>query len=309
MNNDFRIIPGYEFYGVDCVGNVKSFERNIILSTYLLNGYLVVDTYRGSLTTTLPVHRAVALAWVNNLSPFNFTIVNHKDGNTLNNYYCNLEWTNHIGNNNHAINSGLRNDNIPCRVREFQTGNVFHFNSMSQAAIFMGLPKDAPIERLYPKMFGKLISEQYEFRFLNDPTPWFYESRTEMIQPSRYMINVLNNDGSVNEVYSNRKLIKDYNLYKAPSKSIDGLVTFANEVYNDKTFSYRDSYSEDRFRVTRQTKESKAVEITARKDNDCLSFNSLTKCAYHFNVDRSTIFNRLNNNKTLNGWIFTTTAS
>lgn len=309
MSDDFKIIPGYEFYGVDYVGNVKSFERNIILSTYLLNGYLVVDTYRGSLTTTLPVHRAVALAWVNNPNPLHFTIVNHKDGNALNNYYCNLEWTNYIGNNNHAINNGLRNDNISCKVREFQTGNVFHFNSMSQAAIFMGLPKDAPIERLYPKMFGKLISGQYEFRFLNDPTPWFYESRTEMIQPSRYMVNVSNNDGTVNEVYSNRKLIKDYNLYKAPNKSIDGLVSFANEIYNDKTFSYRDSYSENRFRITRQTKESKAVEITARKNNECLSFNSLTKCAYHFNVDRSTIFNRLNNNKTLNGWIFTTIAS
>jgi len=175
IEEEFRVIPGYEGYSTNKHGVIKSIERDLILSQYLLNGYLIVDAFRGALTETLPVHRAVALAWVLNPNPTLFNIVNHKDGNPANNWYRNLEWTDHSGNNYHAVNFGLRSDNIPCKIRDFYTSTIHDFNSISQAVSFMGLPSDTPMAVLRPKQFGRLVARKYEFRFIDDPTPWFYE--------------------------------------------------------------------------------------------------------------------------------------
>lgn len=306
MNQEvFRIIPGYENYGVTQYGLIKSFDRDLILYLYLLNGYLAVDTFRGSLTETLPIHRAVALAWVVNPNPVNFTIVNHKDGDTSNNWFENLEWTNHSGNNYHAVNNGLRSDNIPCKIRDFYTSEVTHFSSMSQASEFMGLSKTAHITELRPKMFGKLVADRYEFRFSDDPTPWFYENRHELVPPSRYMVTIKDSDGATKEVYSNRALLKEYQLYDSPSKSILQLAEFGNKIHPDKEFSVMDSYSETQHRVQRNTNGSSPIPICASKSEQNLSFPSLTQCANYFNVDRSSILSRLNNGNKLDGWTFT----
>ncbi len=52
------------------------------------------------------VHRLVAEYFVPNDSPSEFTVVNHKDSNHLNNNADNLEWTTILGNNHHAIANG-----------------------------------------------------------------------------------------------------------------------------------------------------------------------------------------------------------
>lgn len=304
MNEKFRVIPGYEGYCVSKDGVVMSLVRDLVLRQYLLNGYLIVDTFRGALTETLPVHRAVALAWVNNPNPESFTVVNHRDGNPMNNEWKNLEWTTYSGNNYHAVNFGLRNDNIPCKVRNFITKNVHEFSSMAQASEFMGLPKDAPIERLYPKMFGKLIRACYEFRFADDPTPWFYETRSKIIAPSRYMVIVTEPDGSTKEIYSNREMLRQYQLYDSPGKSIPALAQYASQIYPDKRFNVRDSYVEKQFRLRRNTKASIAQPIRANRCDEQMTFESLTKCANYFQVDRSSILNRLDNGKELDGWTF-----
>lgn len=48
------------------------------------------------------VHRLVAMAWIDN--PNNLEVVNHKDGNGLNNRPENLEWCDQKHNVNHANN-------------------------------------------------------------------------------------------------------------------------------------------------------------------------------------------------------------
>ena len=51
------------------------------------------------------VHRLVAKAFVSN--PHNYRVVNHLDGNKLNNKANNLEWTTFEGNSLHAFKAGL----------------------------------------------------------------------------------------------------------------------------------------------------------------------------------------------------------
>jgi hypothetical protein len=306
---EYRVIPGYEGYCVSNAGMIKSIERDLILQRYCLNGYLIVDAFRSSLTETLPVHRAVALAWVPNPDPVTFTVVNHLDGNPFNNWYKNLEWTTYSGNNYHAVNNGLRVDNICCKVRDFVTGNVVEFSSIAQAAEYMGLGKDTPICMLRPKKFGSLVADRFEFRFAEDPEPWFYGNRQERVPPSRYMVNVRESNGDVREVYSTRALLKDYQLYDSPSKAVSALAQYGNQIYPDKQFEVRDSYAEEQLRVTRKTKQSKRQSVIARFGKETLEFDSLTQCAKRFHVDRSSIVNRLDNGKDLDGWTFTQSLS
>lgn len=298
-----RVIPGYETYGVTKAGIVVSFESGTILRRYLFDGYIYVDLFKETIKP-LRVHRLVALAWVVNPNPNRFTIVNHRDGIRINNWWENLEWTDYSGNNYHAINAGLRSDNIRCCVRDFYTKQVHEFASMAQAKEFMGLRKDVRVEQLSLKQFGALIEGRFEFRFANDSTPWLYENRTELVPPSRYMVVVLEPNGETREVYSNRDLLQRYQLYRSSSRSIPGLVDYGNSLYPDHEFSYRDSYAEEQHRVSRNIK-SQAQPILAVRGVEELDFQSLTQCANHFDVDRSVIVLRLNSGQDLDGWTFT----
>lgn len=90
-------IKGYEgLYEIDNLGNVFSVitttsRRKGILKPYLnTSGYLRVNLYKDSKVKKFYIHRLVAQAFIPN--NFGFEVVNHKDGNKLNNCVSNLEW-------------------------------------------------------------------------------------------------------------------------------------------------------------------------------------------------------------------------
>jgi len=118
---NIKEIPGYEgIYSITNDGRVYahpktgsgahlgkwlkpwlSFSRKRNKNTYLMVSLCMNNTKLKSL-----IHRLVAQAFVPN--PNNLKIVNHKDGNKLNNHYLNLEWSTHGKNIKHAYDSGLR---------------------------------------------------------------------------------------------------------------------------------------------------------------------------------------------------------
>jgi len=304
MDNEFRVIPGYEGYSVSCHGVIKSIKRNLVLTQYMLNGYYIVDSFRGSLTETLPVHRAVALAWVMNTKPNAYTVVNHIDGIPTNNRWLNLEWTDYSGNNYHAVNNGLRNDNLQCSLRDYTTGKITTFSSVAQAAESMGYLKCTPLSMLRPKKYGTLLKDRYEFRHKSDTTPWFYEGRSERVEPTRYLVLITEN-GKTREVsYTTTALLKEYQLYDSPSKAIPELIKLAQLRNPQIKFEVKDSYKEVQHERLRQTKPSPRLGIRAMNQTTNITFRSLTVAAKYFEVDRSTIKNRVNTDKDFNGWIF-----
>lgn len=299
--DEFKEIPGYPGYAVDRFGNVVSVERKILLYKFVLNGYWNVSLFRGSKTKTLAVHRAVALAWLDSPpADTSVTMVNHKDGNKLNNWYTNLEWATCLDNNLHALKNGLRTDNESCEVRDFNTGQVLEFYSVSEACVFMGIPK-RPIVQLRSAFYGKLIAGRYEFRLKSDPDEWFYEGVAEKIRPSRYRIICIHENGDRETFYSQKQTLAGLQLYESQERSMKALAEFAKKLYPKKKIFLEvklDTAKSPRIRGKR----SDARDIIARDmySGVEISFPSLRACAKHFNVDRSSISSRVDKGIALN---------
>ena len=82
---------GLSFY-VSNLGNIRreSKGEQTIVKPVMLNGYHYVQIPIGYLWKVKSVHRIVAEAFIGN--PDGYPVVNHKDGNRLNNRVDNLEW-------------------------------------------------------------------------------------------------------------------------------------------------------------------------------------------------------------------------
>ena len=96
-----RAIPGYRGCFVTRQGAVFGRRGHELSRFRNASGYLMVKAdNRG-----LPVHRAVALAWIRNA--LGATDVNHIDGNKDNNRPSNLEWCSRSENIRHSLATGL----------------------------------------------------------------------------------------------------------------------------------------------------------------------------------------------------------
>jgi uncharacterized HNH endonuclease L245 len=88
-------------------GRVYSEKSKKFLKPDLITGYATVTMHNKGKKHREKVHRIVAKLFCDNSGGFN--VVNHIDGNKLNNHYTNLEWCTQRHNNIHAIQNGLRN--------------------------------------------------------------------------------------------------------------------------------------------------------------------------------------------------------
>ena len=76
------------------------------------------------------IHRAVAKAFIPN--PDNKPMVNHIDGNKLNNNACNLEWVTCSENHQHAFSTGLRDaQHVAERQRGTKIGQSSSYHNVS----------------------------------------------------------------------------------------------------------------------------------------------------------------------------------
>jgi hypothetical protein len=146
----WKPIAGYEDrYEISTKGEVRSIDRVVVDKRRRLQhkksvpitvnidraGYptVVLKKANGSRGTQY-VHRLLALTFIP--KPANKGIVNHKNGDKLDNSLDNLEWVTRSENSRHAIRTGL--SRIPSqsmtRVKDICTGQ--EFDSMMAAARF-----------------------------------------------------------------------------------------------------------------------------------------------------------------------------
>jgi hypothetical protein len=103
-------VKNYEaLFSITEDGKIYSHRTNKFLKTQIhTTGYRVLCTkLKGRLggTTCLRIHRLVAETYIDNLD--NKPMVNHKDGNKLNNHMLNLEWVSCKENIQHAWDTEL----------------------------------------------------------------------------------------------------------------------------------------------------------------------------------------------------------
>ena len=120
----WKDIKGYEgLYQVSSLGNVRSLDtminckgaKNIdkhlrkgkVLKKYIgTSGYYTINLSKNSKIKVYRVHRLIANAFIPNIN--NLPLINHKDGNKLNNNINNLEWCTYAYNNKEAYRIGLK---------------------------------------------------------------------------------------------------------------------------------------------------------------------------------------------------------
>ncbi len=155
MNKEiWRDIKGYEgVYQISSYGRIKSLKRKITVidkkqkRKYIKKNKEIIKKLfldnNGYYFTTINkkryrVHRLVATTFLPN--PHNFPVVNHLDGNKLNNNISNLEWCTYKENSKHASKSNLLNlqpaiNKISKKVDMYDLNNNYlkTFNSITEA--------------------------------------------------------------------------------------------------------------------------------------------------------------------------------
>ena len=93
---NWKNIDGDNRYQVSSFGRVKSYVylKERVLKAYKnRKGYLTVDIYRNKQRYSIQVHQLVAIAFLNHKPCGMDIIVDHIDGNILNNHLSNLQLT------------------------------------------------------------------------------------------------------------------------------------------------------------------------------------------------------------------------
>lgn len=120
---EWKAIDGFENYEISNFGRIKNNKTGNILSQTLNNkGYLKISLRNSTEHKTFLIHRLVSLYFLDEPSQElqeaarqtkdKKVLVNHKDGNKLNNSIDNLEWTDHSKNSIHAFEYNLRKPTI-----------------------------------------------------------------------------------------------------------------------------------------------------------------------------------------------------
>lgn len=138
-------IDGYEEYQCDTEGIVYGKNGKPLKPNINSHGYKYVVFCVNGKCKTFMVHRIIALTFVLNPNSEKFNVVNHLDGNKLNNNADNFEWTDFSGNLKHSIE---------------KLGNDFSGGNSPQAKPIAG----------YDKKSGEL---KYQFTSLSDAAKYF----------------------------------------------------------------------------------------------------------------------------------------
>lgn len=103
------------------------------------NGYFKVGLANGDGTSKqINIHTLVAQHYLPN--PYQYPMVNHKDGNKANNYSSNLEWCTCAQNINHALKTGLRPGYMSANDKESYVNAVLQGALISDIAARIGRP-------------------------------------------------------------------------------------------------------------------------------------------------------------------------
>ncbi len=156
----FYDVPGYpQQLAISKLGLVVDVQTGKELEQKQYGGYRCINYNR----KTIGIHRLLGLTFLekpNNI-PVNKLIINHKNGNKLDNSLDNLEWTDHRGNLLHAFRTGLRKDSLEVWVKDIATEDIYTFRSLQECARFFNTNPSKIHDYLKPDKYGKIVFNKY----------------------------------------------------------------------------------------------------------------------------------------------------
>ena len=242
----YRIIPTNCQYAITDDGEVFDLKANELLEEYypprepLYPTITIYDPDKGCNKTCL-LHRLVAFAWIANDDYVERFQINHKDGVKTNCKLSNLEWVSQSENSHHAFKTGLREDNIPCKIRSAKTGEVQHLHSLGEVQRLLSLATIMDvIHFLDIRTKHKLLKGEFELKREEDETSWFYEKHQLGTKSGRYHIQLTHPDGRVEEIPDVRTFKSAYKVWNV--SKIEDVVAKAQKLYPDIQITYTDNY-------------------------------------------------------------------
>lgn len=160
-----------DYYLVSNTGEIKGVKTGKVRSKNLTHtGYYFVNGSLGSRKNkiTFKVHKAVAETFIDN--PDFLPMVNHKDGNKLNNEVNNLEWCTAKENTVHAVDLGLlTNEHVSLSI--ICLNNCRVFESIVDAANWCNCARSNISDYLNNRRKRKSAGKHPE---TNQPLQWMY---------------------------------------------------------------------------------------------------------------------------------------
>lgn len=271
----FRVVPGYVRYAVKNDGTVVDIGRDVELKHHVpldtpenKKRYTTVTCYdprRRSFAET-GLHRLVALAWVHNPEPETKVFVNHKDGNKRNPYFKNLEWVTAQENNVHAVKTGLRKDNVPCKIRDISTGEVTIYQSFGEASNAIKIDTKEIIAALGNVRRNKALRDRFEVKRLDDDSPWSHENG--IVKAGRYITTVVAPDGTVETFNDTRDIVTRFKLWNIPSRGIRCIQENMDRLYPGYKVTVVDQYD---------TRPIQALKVDERKVMETKTIREMSK--------------------------------
>lgn len=120
----WKQVSGYEnAYKINEYGQIMNSKGLILKPLMRKDGYTQYTLCKKGIRKSLKTHRLVATHFV--VNPRSCNVVNHKDGDKLNNYYLNLEWCTSSENNQHAWDIGLK---VSTKKQRESARKIIEFN-------------------------------------------------------------------------------------------------------------------------------------------------------------------------------------
>ena len=303
--SEFKEIPGFPNYLASVEGKIYSVKRNRFLKHSRNNkGYLNVRMKSSSgRTKTIGVHRVLCLCFKPYPGDVSNLIVNHIDGNKINNDLNNLEWGTYGYNTRHAGALGLTSKCKPILVVNYITQEVTEFASIIDCATAFGVSKDNINYRVKTK--GKvLFPEKMLYLFKSDKDEFFknfmrknYVTETHGTKKSIYVKDL--KSGKI-ETYD--KMSDFCNKMKLPLPTLTGWLNRVHQpvvpgLFQIKLISDPTPWREisDVYLELIKTTGCKPVVVTT-EDGECKIYTSPIECCNELKINPTCLNYRLKSN-------------
>jgi len=227
-----KIIDMAPNYSISTEGVVTNIQNGYIKKcTIYKNGYRHADMCVDGKIIKVSVHRLVGLAFIPN--PENKRVINHKDGNKLNNNIDNLEWATDSENLQHAYNTGLKPK--VRRVTDDDLKDIFalFLTGVSLTVIAEDLPINVPNLSTILKEYCNKNNLVQEFKDEAKRQKWLRAAKTGKERRKKYILYMLDkNTEEVLKTFDSYSSINEYfnkaisgnvcNVIKGRAKTANG---------------------------------------------------------------------------------------